>query len=108
MRPVRGVLALPRLTATGRVRPERGGWEEVPYWLRGYADLAIVTGDATAPATTRPAASLRRRSTGRARGDSPFTLDGTPLTMTARARRVPEWTADDEHVVAPLQPSPAR
>ncbi len=38
-------------TATGRVRPERGGWEEVPYWLRGYADLAIVTGDAIAPAT---------------------------------------------------------
>lgn len=28
--------------------------------------------------------------------------------MTVRARRVPEWTADDEHVVAPLQPSPAR
>ncbi|SCE42457.1 hypothetical protein GA0115253_105202 [Streptomyces sp. Termitarium-T10T-6] len=40
-------------TATGWVRPERGGWEEVPYWLRGYADLAIVTGDATALATTR-------------------------------------------------------
>ncbi|MEV7655991.1 RICIN domain-containing protein [Streptomyces anulatus] len=58
--------------------------------------------------TARPTASLRRRSTGRAPGDNPFTLDGTPLTMTARARRIPEWTADDEHVVAPLQPSPAR
>lgn len=40
-------------TATGWVRPDRGGWEEVPYWLRGYADLAIVTGDTAALATTR-------------------------------------------------------
>ncbi|MFE6000599.1 RICIN domain-containing protein [Streptomyces sp. NPDC056454] len=56
----------------------------------------------------RPTAGLSHRSTGRAPGDNPFTHSGTPLTMTARARRVPEWTADDEHVVAPLQPSPAR
>ncbi|MFD8057916.1 RICIN domain-containing protein [Streptomyces cyaneofuscatus] len=56
----------------------------------------------------RPTADLRHRSTGRAPGDNPFTHAGTPLTMTARARRIPEWTADDEHVVAPLQPSPAR
>ncbi|WP_324792703.1 RICIN domain-containing protein [Streptomyces cyaneofuscatus] len=56
----------------------------------------------------RPTADLRPRSTGRAPGDNPFTHTGTPLTMTARARRIPEWTADDEHVVAPLQPSPAR
>ncbi|WEH38455.1 RICIN domain-containing protein [Streptomyces sp. AM 2-1-1] len=39
---------------------------------------------------------------------NPFTLAGTPLTLTARARRIPEWSADDEHVVAPLQRSPAR
>ncbi|WP_405510173.1 glycoside hydrolase family 127 protein [Streptomyces cyaneofuscatus] len=56
----------------------------------------------------RPTADLRHRSTGRAPGDNPFTHAGTPLTMTARARRIPEWTADDERVVAPLQPSPAR
>lgn len=31
---------------TGWVRPELGGWEEVPYWLRGYGDLGYVTGDA--------------------------------------------------------------
>ncbi|MCQ4209035.1 beta-L-arabinofuranosidase domain-containing protein [Streptomyces longispororuber] len=40
--------------------------------------------------------------------DNPFTLDGTPVTLAAKARRIPEWIADDEHVVAPLQPSPAR
>ncbi|WP_329034710.1 glycoside hydrolase family 127 protein [Streptomyces sp. NBC_00178] len=56
---------------------------------------------------TLPAYSLRRRSTGRAADGNPFTLGGTPLTMTARARRIPEWGADDEHVVAPLQESPA-
>ncbi|WP_420037004.1 beta-L-arabinofuranosidase domain-containing protein [Streptomyces sp. cg28] len=39
---------------------------------------------------------------------NPFTLDGTPLTLAATARRLPEWIADDEHVVAPLQAGPAR
>ncbi|MFC9463759.1 RICIN domain-containing protein [Streptomyces coelicoflavus] len=40
--------------------------------------------------------------------DNPFTHDTVPVRLTARARRIPEWVADDEHVVAPLQPSPAR
>ena len=35
-----------RFDATGWVRPELNGWEEVPYWLRGYGDLGYVTGDA--------------------------------------------------------------
>ncbi|MFE2887259.1 RICIN domain-containing protein [Streptomyces sp. NPDC059272] len=39
---------------------------------------------------------------------NPFTHDTTPLTLTAQARRIPEWIADDEKVVAPLQQSPAR
>ena len=38
---------------TGWITPSQIGWEEVPYWLRGYGDLAYVTGDATALATTR-------------------------------------------------------
>ena len=40
--------------------------------------------------------------------DNPFTHDGNPLTITAPARRVEQWTADPQHVVTPLQPSPAR
>jgi hypothetical protein len=40
-------------STSGWVHPERGGWEEVPYWLRGYVDLAAVTGDANALATAR-------------------------------------------------------
>ncbi|MFD9004078.1 RICIN domain-containing protein [Streptomyces sp. NPDC059582] len=39
---------------------------------------------------------------------NPFTHGTTPITLTAEARRVAEWVADDEHVVAPLQQSPAR
>ncbi|MET9932552.1 MULTISPECIES: beta-L-arabinofuranosidase domain-containing protein [unclassified Streptomyces] len=38
---------------SGWVHPERGGWEELPYWLRGYVDLAIVTRDPAALATAR-------------------------------------------------------
>src|SRR5947208_3402133 len=36
-----------------RARPhsDLGGWEEVPYWLRGYVDLGHVTGNPTALAT---------------------------------------------------------
>lgn len=41
-----------RYDATGWVRPELGGWEEVPYWLRGYGDLGYVTGDARVLADT--------------------------------------------------------
>ncbi|MFD7919284.1 beta-L-arabinofuranosidase domain-containing protein [Streptomyces sp. NPDC059740] len=37
---------------TGWITPSRTGWEEVPYWLRGYGDLAYVTGDTTALDTT--------------------------------------------------------
>ncbi|WP_349263551.1 RICIN domain-containing protein [Actinocrinis sp.] len=37
---------------TGWVTPSNVGWEEVPYWLRGYGDLAYATGDSTALAAT--------------------------------------------------------
>ncbi|MDN3272289.1 RICIN domain-containing protein [Streptomyces sp. MA15] len=33
------------LDTTGWAHPDRAGWEEVPYWLRGFVDLAIVTRD---------------------------------------------------------------
>ncbi|MBV1853735.1 beta-L-arabinofuranosidase domain-containing protein [Catellatospora tritici] len=31
---------------SGWVNPAKGGWEELPYWLRGLTALAAVTGDA--------------------------------------------------------------
>jgi hypothetical protein len=36
---------------TGWIHPNLGGWEEVPYWLRGFVDLGYVTGNATVLAT---------------------------------------------------------
>jgi Beta-L-arabinofuranosidase, GH127/Ricin-type beta-trefoil lectin domain-like len=38
---------------TGWVNNSLTGWEEVPYWLRGYGDLGYVTGDATVQAETQ-------------------------------------------------------
>jgi hypothetical protein len=38
---------------SGWVHPQGVGWEEVPYWLRGYVDLAVLTRDTTALATAR-------------------------------------------------------
>ncbi|CAF5172755.1 unnamed protein product, partial [Rotaria magnacalcarata] len=29
----------------GWIDSKKLGWEEMPYWLRGFADLAFVTGD---------------------------------------------------------------
>jgi len=29
----------------GWVDPDQDGWEELPYWLRGFTDLGLVTGD---------------------------------------------------------------
>lgn len=33
------------LSTSGWVDPSRGGWEELPYWLRGFSELGLVTGD---------------------------------------------------------------
>jgi hypothetical protein len=54
-----------------------------------------------------PTASLSVHCAGGALAANPFTHEGNPLTITAPARRIAEWTADSEHVVTPLQDSPA-
>lgn len=38
---------------TGWINPGQIGWEELPYWLRGYGDLGYVTGDPAVLASTR-------------------------------------------------------
>ncbi|WP_326790040.1 beta-L-arabinofuranosidase domain-containing protein [Streptomyces sp. NBC_00151] len=55
-----------------------------------------------------PETSLTPAQTGTAVPDQPFTPGTTPVSIAAQARRIQEWVADDEHVVAPLQDSPAR
>ncbi|PRY35811.1 RICIN domain-containing protein [Umezawaea tangerina] len=41
-----------RFGETGWTRSDLDGWEEVPYWLRGYGDLGYVTRDARVLADT--------------------------------------------------------
>jgi hypothetical protein len=41
-------------------------------------------------------------------GDMPFTLNGTPIELRAKGRRVPEWRIDRFGLVAPLQDSPVQ
>ncbi|MET8859030.1 RICIN domain-containing protein [Streptomyces sp. NPDC004579] len=55
-----------------------------------------------------PDTSLTPAQTGTVVPDQPFTPGTTPVSLSAQARKIPEWVADDEHVVAPLQDSPAR
>ncbi|MGI5230473.1 beta-L-arabinofuranosidase domain-containing protein [Actinoallomurus sp. CA-142502] len=45
----------------------------------------------------------RRAATG-----NPFTRRGVPIELRAKGRRIPQWRADDENVVRPLQDGPAR
>jgi hypothetical protein len=38
----------------GWITPSQYGWEEAPYWLRGYANLGYVTGDAATISAAKP------------------------------------------------------
>ncbi|WP_432190046.1 RICIN domain-containing protein [Streptomyces sp. Tue6028] len=91
-------------SASGWTHPDRGGWEEVPYWLRGFVDLAIVTGDADALARAR---RWIEAIVGTARSDGFFgpeplrtSLDGGPdfwpfLPLLQALRSWQEYTGDD-------------
>ena len=39
---------------------------------------------------------------------NPFTHETTPVTLTARAKKIPNWQMDTKNVITPLQPSPVR
>jgi hypothetical protein len=55
-----------------------------------------------------PAASFALRRADRPLADDPFTPETAPLTLTAKARRIPQWTQDANRLLNPLQRSPAR
>lgn len=42
-----------RYDSTGWTNPDLGGWEELPYWLKGFSSLGYVTGDARVIAETK-------------------------------------------------------
>ena len=37
---------------------------------------------------------------------NPFTHETAPITLTAKAKKIPNWQTDTKHVITPLQPSP--
>ncbi len=39
---------------------------------------------------------------------NPFTQENTPLVLTAKAKKIANWTADKFHMVGKLQPSPVK
>jgi len=39
---------------------------------------------------------------------NPWTHEATPITLTANARKIPNWQTDTHQVITPLQPSPVR
>ena len=39
---------------------------------------------------------------------NPFTHETAPVTLTAQAKKIPNWQTDAKHVIEPLQPSPVR
>src|SRR5207248_6286469 len=41
------------------------------------------------------------------KNDFPFTLEDVPIQVTAKARKIPQWTLDRYNLCAPLQASPA-
>jgi hypothetical protein len=57
--------------------------------------------DATNPIAT---ISLEPRSGPLA--ENPFTQEGSPLLLKAKAKRIPAWTLDSEEIITPLEPSP--
>jgi hypothetical protein len=54
-----------------------------------------------------PAAGLKIERRSWPANDFPFTLDDVPLSMTAQARKIPQWTLDHYNLCAPVQLSPA-
>jgi len=96
-------------SSSGWVHPDRDAWEEVPYWLRGYVDLAIVTRDPDALATARrwfdavlatrqPDGFFGPRSLRTSLGGGPDFWPYLPLLQALRSWQ--EFTGDDR--VIPL------
>jgi hypothetical protein len=56
----------------------------------------------------RPEDSFTLHRSDRPLPDNPFTPDTVPITLTAKARRIPQWTQDANGLLNPLQKSPAK
>ena len=57
---------------------------------------------------TNPAHSFDVAQKGKPAAANPFTHKTTPISLTVRAKKIPNWQMDSKNVITPLQPSPAR
>jgi hypothetical protein len=55
-----------------------------------------------------PAASFKLIQTGGPLAAQPFTPETVPIKLEATGRRIPNWQADGNNVIGPLQPSPVK
>lgn len=55
----------------------------------------------------KPASSFKVTKLAWPQDNYPFTTDSAPLTLTVKARQIPEWKIDRHGLCAPLQASPA-
>jgi hypothetical protein len=78
------------------------GWPEYEVFAASPWNYGLVLKNRT------PASNIEIRKRKVAPGLNPFTHEGIPLEAHVKARRIPNWKADADHVVGVLQQSPAK
>jgi len=87
-------------------------WHEVPGGKPGWPNREVTPttpwnyGLELDPA--RPDSSIKVCQRHTEPGANPFTFDGTPIELTAKARRIPGWVADRTGAMPKMRPCPAK
>jgi len=80
-----------------------GGTEQWPNWeihpTTPWNYGLVLNGD-------NPAASLKLTTRDYPQSDMPFTQEGVPVMLTAKAKRIPNWTLDAHGLIGQMQGSP--
>ena len=77
-------------------------WPEYAVYPQSAWNYGLVVNDA------RPEHSFDVATKGGPVAANPWTHDTAPITLRAKAKKIPNWQMDAKNVVSPLQPSPAR
>ncbi|HEV3079401.1 MAG TPA: beta-L-arabinofuranosidase domain-containing protein [Gemmataceae bacterium] len=80
----------------------KGDWPEMEVYPTTAWNYGLVLDDA------KPTSSLELIRKSGLLPDQPFTPDGVPLQIKARAKKIPGWTLDKDGLVGKLHPGPAR
>ena len=76
-------------------------WPESEVFPDSPWNYGLVIGEA------QPEKSITIAKRGLPADGQPFTLEGTPIELRAKAKRIPAWKLDSRGMVGKLQPSPA-